>query len=188
MSLRSRRIPTPSTDCRYSKGASTARPNLTAASALSKLLQEPHIPLKKILQIIHAILQQRQPVDAHAECKSRNLLRIVAIVLHELEDIRIHHAASEHLDEPRLLTRPTRIRSALPASATDEARHVEFRARLRKGKERRPEVCLHRRSEQRLHRMIKCPLQIAEGNVGIDRQPLDLMKHRRVARIGRIVS
>ncbi len=37
---------------------------------LSKLLQEPHIALKEKLNIIHAILQNRDPFHAHAEGES----------------------------------------------------------------------------------------------------------------------
>ena len=47
---------------------------------------------------------------------------------------------------------------------------------------------LHARSEQRLHGVIERALQVAEGNVGIDREPFDLMKHRRMAGVRRIVA
>ncbi len=77
---------------------------------------------------------------------------------------------------------------ALPAPAADEAGNKHLRARLGERKKRRTKTRLHARSKEFLHRMIERPFQIAEGDVGVDRQPLDLMKHRRVARIRRIVA
>src|ERR1700688_1137317 len=73
-------------------------------TASPKLLQKPHVSLKKQLQIIQPILQHRYAVHAHAEGKAGNFLGIVAVVLHELEDVRIDHAAAEDLNPSGLLT------------------------------------------------------------------------------------
>ena len=47
---------------------------------------------------------------------------------------------------------------------------------------------LHRRPEQRLHRVIERAFQIAKRDVGVHCQSLDLMKHGRVTSIRRIVA
>src|SRR5260370_11872998 len=105
--------------------------------SLYKLLQKPHIPLKEQLQIIHSILQQRDPVRAHAKGKSRNLLRVVPVVLHKFKNIGIDHAAAENLNPPGLLARAARIRPSPPAPSAYEARNEHLRARLGKWKKRR---------------------------------------------------
>src|SRR6516162_2204255 len=103
---------------------------MTIPSRLSKLLQKPHIPLKEVLQIIHSVLQQGQPIHAHSERKSRYLLRVVSVVLHKLEHIGINHSAAEHLNPSCLFAGTARVRSALSATAADEARSIQFRARF----------------------------------------------------------
>src|ERR1700688_4465799 len=157
-------------------------------SALSKLVQKPHIPLKKQLNIIHPILQQRDPVRAHAKRKSRDLSRVIPIVFHKLKHIRIDHAASQNLNPSRLLARTARIVTSSATAATNKARHKHLRARLGKRKKRWTKTRLHARPKKLLHRVIERPLQISESNIGVDRQSFDLMKHRRVARVRRIVA
>src|SRR5215467_14508570 len=78
----------------------TERP--TTNDGLTKLLQEPNIPLKEILQIIDPVLQQGQPVHAHPEGKSRDFLRVVPVVLHKFEYVWIDHSATEHFNPPGL--------------------------------------------------------------------------------------
>src|SRR5664279_1738319 len=88
----------------------------------SKLLQEPYIPLKEILQIVDAIFQQSEPVHTHPERESRHLLRVIPVVLHKLKHIRIDHPAPQHFNPSTLLARTARglIRPALPAPTTNE--------------------------------------------------------------------
>src|ERR1700686_2477934 len=111
-----------------------------------KLLQKPYIPLKKQLNIVHPILQQRQPIHAHAKGKSRNLLRVIAVVLHKLKHIRIHHPAPQHFNPSRLLARTAWVRPAPPAASANEAGDIQLRARLGEREERWPKVRLYRRS------------------------------------------
>src|SRR5208283_5653101 len=142
------------------------------------------------LNIIHPILQQSDPVRAHAKREPRNLPRIVSVVPNKLEHIRIDHPASENLNPASLLAWPAGriIRAAPPTPAANEARNKHLGARLGEREKRRTKTRLHARPEKFLHGMIERPLQIAESDVGVDRQPFDLMKHRRVARIRRIVA
>src|SRR6202020_1693199 len=94
------------------------------------LPQKPHIPVKEQLNIIHAILQQRDPIRAHAKRESRNFLRVISVILHKLEHVRIDHAASQNLDPSRLLARTARIAPSPSTAAADEAAHIHLRARL----------------------------------------------------------
>src|SRR5580692_8403596 len=72
---------------------------------LRPLPQEPHVPLKEQLQIVHPILQQSNSIRPHAKGESRNSLRVIPVVLHKLKYIRVDHAASQNLNPPRLLAR-----------------------------------------------------------------------------------
>src|SRR5215467_1074606 len=164
-----------------SRGASPAK-------ALSKLLQKAHISLEDQLNVIHAVLQQGEAVDAHAKGESGDSFGVVAAVLHKFENIRIHHAATQNFDPSGLLARTAGVGTPLAAAPADEAGHVELRARLGERKKRRTEERSHARTEQGLHGMIERALQIAKSNVGVDRQALDLMEHGRMAGIGRIVA
>src|SRR5580698_6620694 len=102
---------------------------------LPKLLQKPHISLKKMLQIIHAVLQHGDAVGAHTEGESGNFLRIVSTLFYELEHIRIDHATAQNFDPSCLLAGTARIISALAAPTAYEAADIHFRAGLREWKE-----------------------------------------------------
>src|SRR6267154_3670601 len=164
--------------------------DLRRTTVLPKLLQESHIPLKEQLQIIHSVHQHGNPVYAHAESEARNFLGIVAIVLHKFEDIGIDHATAKNFNPSRLLARTARaiIISALAASSADEAGDEHLGTWFSKREERRPEASLYVRAEQRLHGVVERALQIAEHDVRIHGQTLDLVKHGRVARIRRVVA
>src|SRR5258708_20514024 len=99
---------------------------LTTNDVLPKLLQEPHITLKEQLNIIHAVLQNRNPLHAHAEGKSRNFR---GIVIYKPIHIRIDHTAAEQFNPSAGLAvaarsavtaalsitkNPTNLHSALP--------------------------------------------------------------------------
>ncbi len=57
-----------------------------------------------------------------------------------------------------------------------------------KGKKDGKEARLHSRAEERLHRVVERSLQIAEGDIRIHAQALDLVEDGRMRRIGRIVA
>ena len=73
-------------------------------------------------------------------------------------------------------------------AAAEDAGDLHLGAGLGEGEERRTETRLHARAEQRFHGVVERALQIAERDVGIDRQTLDLVEHRRVRGVGRIVA
>jgi len=125
------------------------------ADCLPKLLQEPDIALKEELQIIQAVFEHGDSIDAHAEGEAGNLLGIIAVVLHKLEDIGIDHATAENFDPSTLLAGTTGLAAALTASAADETGHHHFGAGFGERKERRAKAGLHARSEKRLHGVIE---------------------------------
>src|SRR5215469_3234394 len=114
-----------------------------SSKPLSKLLQKPHVTLKEQLNIIHAVFQDRDAVRAHAEGKSGNLRRIVSVISHELEHVRIDHAASENFYPSSRLAGTARFAPAAPAAAADETTHHHFGAGLGEREERWAELGLH---------------------------------------------
>ena len=70
----------------------------------------------------------------------------------------------------------------------ENATDLHVGAGLGEREERRIKARLHARSKQRFHRVVERALQIAKGNVRVDRQAFHLMKDRRVRRVGRIVA
>src|SRR5580692_8146015 len=147
-----------------------------------ELPQETHIALVEQLNLFDFVLQNCDALHAHTEGEAGDLRRVVAAVFHELKDIRIDHAAAQQFDPAAVL--------ALPAAfaAAEDAAHLHVGAGLGEREERRIEARLHRRAEQRLHGVIEGTLQIAEGNVLVDRQPFHLMEDWRVRRIQWIVA
>src|SRR5881275_2844235 len=120
----------------------------------SKLLQEPHVAVEQLLNVVKPVREHSQPIYAHAKRKATHSRRVVAFVAHELEDVGINHAAAAHLDPARLLA------DAASFAAADEARHRHFRAGLGKRKERWLKAGAHIRAKQRLHRVIERALQV----------------------------
>src|ERR1019366_9831062 len=104
----------------------------TTIDCLSKLLQEPHIALKEKLNIIHAILQNRNPLHAHAERKPRNLRRIV---VHEAVHIRIDHAAAQQLNPSAGLAVAAGTAAARGFAVPEDANDLHVGARLSKWEE-----------------------------------------------------
>src|SRR5713226_1551225 len=152
---------------------------------LPKLLQEPHIALEEKLNIIHAVLQNRNPFHAHAEGKSRNFCRIV---IYKPIHIRIDHAAAQQFNPTAGLAVAARSAVAHALAIAENATDLHVGARLGKRKERRIEARLHARSEQRFHGVVERALQIAARDVGIDCQTFNLVKDGRVRRVGRVVT
>ena len=95
--------------------------------------------------------------------------------------MRIHHAAAQHFDPAAALAKRASLAAAL------EATDLHVSAGFGEGKEGRVKARAHARAKHRLHGMIKRAFQVAEGDVGVHRQAFDLMEHRRVRGIGRIV-
>src|SRR5882762_10069212 len=62
---------------------------------LRELAEEAHVVLEKDLNVVDAVLEHRQAVDANAEGEAADFL---GIVVHEAVDGGIDHARAEELD------------------------------------------------------------------------------------------
>src|SRR5271166_2614283 len=89
-----------------------------------KLLQEAHVALVEQLDLFHLILQDRDALHAHSERKSADLRRVVTVLLHKIEDVRIHHAAAQQLDPAAELA------LAAAFAAAENAAHLHVGAGL----------------------------------------------------------
>src|SRR5579859_170450 len=147
-----------------------------------ELLQEAHVTLVEQLDVVNFIHTHGNALHAHAEGEAADLGRVVAVALYEFEDVRVNHAAAQQLDPPTLLA------DAAAFASTLEAAHGHIGAGFSEGKERREKARLHSGAEQRLHGMVERALEVAECNVAINRQALDLMEDRRVGGIGSVTA
>src|ERR1043165_9350801 len=94
----------------------------------SELLQHAQIVLEQRPDVGDVELEHRNAVDAEAEGEAAPLLGVDADVAQHL---RVHHAAAEDLH-------PAGLRTGAAAGAlAEDARHVDFRARLRERKKAR---------------------------------------------------
>src|SRR5262249_35126112 len=153
----------------------------------SELLQDADVVLEELAQVRDAVLEHRDPLDAHPERESLNLLRVVAALPHEAEDVRVHHPRTEDLDpaDP-LAERVPRAVGELSAAATAEAGDVDLDARLGEGEEAGPEARLALRSEDRAGELVQRALQVGKRDVRTHGEPLDLMEDRAVGRVERV--
>ena len=100
---------------------------VSALDLLDKLLQEPDIPVEEQLNIVHAILQNRNPLHAHAEGEAADFLRIV---IYEPINIRIHHAAAQQFNPAASLAVPARAAITISPPSAKNATDLHIRARL----------------------------------------------------------
>src|SRR5438046_9154285 len=63
-----------------------------------ELLQEAHVVLEKDLNVVDAVTQHGQAVDAHAEGEAADFL---GVVIDEAVDGRVHHSRAEEFDPAR---------------------------------------------------------------------------------------
>src|SRR5579859_1179064 len=147
-----------------------------------ELLQEAHVTLVEQLDVVNFIHTHGNALHAHAEGEAADLGRVVAVALYEFEDVRVNHAAAEQLDPSALLADAAAFAPAL------EATDGNIGAGFGEGKERREKARLHAGAEERLHGMVERALEVAEGDVAVYRQALDLMEHGRVSSIGSVTA
>src|SRR5258708_12150858 len=88
-----------------------------------KLTQETHVVLKKYLDVVNAVFQHGQAIDAHAEGEAADSLRVV---VHEAVNSGVHHAPAEKLDPAPALALGTIPAGARPPPSTDTPRHLHL--------------------------------------------------------------
>src|SRR5262245_13946673 len=106
---------------------------------LHELSKETDVPLKEQLYIINSVFQHCDTFHTHAEGEAGSLARVVAVALHELENVGIDHAAPQQLDPATHLAKPASLAAAF------EAGHLHVSAGFGEGEERRVKPCLHAR-------------------------------------------
>src|SRR3954447_11881604 len=97
----------------------------------SELVQEPDVVLVEHPQVGHAVLEERDPLDPHAEREALDALGVVAVLAHVAEHVRVHHPGAEDLDPARALAQRAARAVLHEAVVAVEARDVDLDARLR---------------------------------------------------------
>src|SRR5258708_3148725 len=151
-----------------------------------KLTQETHVVLKKYLDVVNAVFQHGQAIDAHAERETADFFRVV---VHEAVHSRVHHARAEKLDPARALALGTIYAAGgRAAPSAENAGDIELHGRLGEGKIARAEASLYARAEELLHEILDGSREIAKRNVRINGQAFHLMKNERVRGIGIVAA
>ena len=79
---------------RWSTGLMLLLPITPILHSLAKLVQESQVVLKKQANIVDAVFEHRDALNAHTEGEAGNVLRIVA---DKSENCRVDHAGTENL-------------------------------------------------------------------------------------------
>src|SRR5947209_13621046 len=96
-----------------------------APLCLRELPEEARVAVIELLDVVDAPLEHRDTFYAHAEGEAAYFRRIVAVVFHKIEYVRVDHAAAEQFDPAALFTGATAL------CAAEDARDRHFRARFR---------------------------------------------------------
>src|SRR5258707_14620772 len=105
--------------------------------------------MEKILNVVDAVTQHGQAVNAHAEGKAADFF---GVVVDEAIDGRIDHAGAEEFDPARALAFGANASARGGASPTTEnAGHVEFDGRLGKREKAGAETRFDTDAEELLH-------------------------------------
>lgn len=122
-----------------------------------------------------AVLEHGDALDAHAKREAGPFFRIV---VDAREHRRVDHARAQNFQPAGLRTHPASF------AATHDALNVHFRARAGERKKTGPEPHGRAFSKNLLHENIHDAFEVAEGNVAVDHEAFDLVKHRRVGDVG----
>src|SRR6185295_8055900 len=90
------------------------------------------------------------------------------------------HPGAQDLEPAGRLADPARCVTDPPGSAADDAADVDLGARLGEREEARPEPHPDVVAEEALREELEHALPVAERDVAIDEEALDLVEHRRV--------
>src|SRR6266700_4808444 len=148
---------------------------------LRELAKEADVVLEKDLDIVDAVLEHRQAVDADAEGEAADFL---GVVIHEAVDGGIDHAGAEKLDPGSAFTLGAGAAIRIAGSATKGAGDIELDARLGEGKIARAEARFDAGAEELSYEIFDGAGEIAEGDVGVDSEAFDLMEGERMCGVG----
>ena len=145
-----------------------------------ELLEETHIVLEEVADVIDTVAKHRNALDAHTESVAAVLLGIDAIVL---EDRRIDHAATENLEPTRAFA------DAAAFAAAESAADIHLGRRLGEGEIGWAETDLDVGAEHLLSEIEEHLLEIGEGDILGNIEALDLMENAvRTSRNGLIAE
>src|SRR5438034_288911 len=133
-----------------------------------ELPQEADVVLEKDLDIVDAVFEHGQAVDADTEGESADSF---GVIVHETVDGRIDHAGAEEFDPGCALALRTRSATGGRArSAAEGTGDVKFDARLREGEIAGTETRLDARAEEFFYEILDGAGEITKGDVRVDRQ------------------
>src|SRR6266849_355576 len=140
---------------------------------LWELPEEAYVVLEKDLDIVDAVFQHREAVDADAKSEAADFFRLV---IHEAVDGGIDHARAEELDPRGALAfrAGAAVRSA--RSAAEGAGDVELDGRLGEREIAGPEARFHAGAKKLFHEILDGAGEIAESDIGVHGEAFDLVK------------
>src|SRR5690348_12856882 len=143
-----------------------------------ELAEEADVVLKKNLNVVDLVFEHGEAVDAHAEGEAADFFRVV---VDEAVDGWIDHAGAEKLDPAGAFALGAgSATGGIAAAAAKDAGDVEFDARLGERKIAGTETCFYARTEKLFDEIFDGAGEIAEGDVGVNREAFDLMKDEGV--------
>src|SRR6266850_358964 len=152
---------------------------------LRELPEEAHVILEKDLNIIDAVLQHREAVDADAEGEAADFFRVV---IDEAVDGRIDHTRAEELDPRGALAFRTGAAVRSAGSAAERAGDVELDGRLGEREIAGPEACFHTGAKKLLYEIFDGAGEIAKSNVRVHGESFDLMKGEGMRGVGIVAA
>src|SRR5258708_16439166 len=152
---------------------------------LRELGKEADVVLEKDLDIVDAVLEHRQAVDADAESEAADFL---GVVIHEAVDGGIDHAGAEKLDPGSAFTLGAGAAIRIAGSATKGAGDIELDARLGEGKIAGAEARFDARTEELSYEILDGAGEIAKGDVRVDGEAFDLVKGEGVSGVGIVAA
>src|SRR5712664_1594118 len=136
------------------------------------------VVLEEDLDIVDAVLEHGQAIDAHAEGEAADFFRVV---FDEAVDGGIYHAGAEKFN-------PAGAFALRAGAAAENAGNIEFDARLGEREITGAEARFHAGAEKLFDEIFDGAGEIAKGDVGVDREALDLMEDERVRGVGIVAA
>src|SRR6266700_2903776 len=151
---------------------------------LRELAKEADVVLEKDLDIVDAVLEHRQAVDADAEGEAADF---PGVVIHEAVDGGIDHAGAEKLDPCGAFAFRAGATVRTAGSATKGAGDIELDARLGEWEIAGAEARFDAGTEELSYEILDRAGEIAKGDVRVDGEAFDLVKGEGVSGV-RIVA
>src|SRR5260370_40082761 len=151
-----------------------------------ELGQEAHVVLEKDLDVVEAVLELGRAVEADAESEAADFL---GVVIHKAVDGGIDHAGAEKFDPSSAFAFRTSSSACWCAgSDAERAGNVELDGRLGERKITGAEARLDAGVEELFDEIFDGAGEIAEGDVGVNGQALDLVKGEGVRGVGIVAA